>query len=147
MLIRIFKYTFIAIVTFILLIIILYMVYKENYNQNITIEEIPYVLNRNILFKFPEDWKIKSIQKIDDGFVSPSVKIKFYNKIILDLLTSEPYYPKMKKQIVLIDKVHVILYKKDSEVIYVFKKDTIYYSLQGTTENADKIQEYIKLIN
>jgi len=147
MLIRIFKYTFIAIVTFILLIIILYMVYKENYNRNITIEEIPYVLNRNILFKFPEDWKIKSIQKIDDGFVSPSVKIKFYNKIILDLLTSEPYYPKMKKQIVLIDKVHVILYKKDSEVIYVFKKNNIYYSLQGTTENADKIQEYIKLIN
>jgi hypothetical protein len=123
------------------------MVYKENYNRNITIEEIPYVLNRNILFKFPEDWKIKSIQKIDDGFVSPSVKIKFYNKIILDLLTSEPYYPKMKKQIVLIDKVHVILYKKDSEVIYVFKKNNIYYSLQGTTENADKIQEYIKLIN
>jgi hypothetical protein len=138
---------FIPIFTIILLLIVLSIIYKEDYNQSITIEEIPIVLNRYIAPKLPEGWKIKSIQKIDDGFVSPSVKIKYSNNIILGLYSSKPSYPKMKEQSTLIGNTYVTIYKGNSATIYLFFKDNIYYSLKGTSENSEKILEYIKQIN
>ena len=55
------------------------LLYKSNSNHwdQISVADIPKVLNQTTVPALPKAWNIISVQKYDDGFVAPSVRIRY----------------------------------------------------------------------
>jgi hypothetical protein len=48
----------------------------NSYKSSITIEQVSEVLRTQYALELQKSWEVESVEKYDDGFISPSVTIK-----------------------------------------------------------------------
>lgn len=115
----------------------------------ITIEQVPEVLRLENAPDLPKKWEVESVEKYDDGFLSPSVTIKYKNEVILRLIMSHWNLSQEfanKKQLN-IGEEKVDYYFNEKEVAYVFDVANIIYAIISPQHLQSEVEKFIETLN
>ncbi|QFF97820.1 hypothetical protein PB01_02760 [Psychrobacillus glaciei] len=121
----------------------------SSYKSLITIEQVPEVLRLENVPDLPTKWAVESVEKYDDGFISPLVTIKYKNEVILRLTTSHWDFSKdfAKKKQLNIGEKKVDYYFNEKEVAYVCNVANINYAIISPKHLQSEVKVFIENLN
>ncbi|WP_236403390.1 hypothetical protein [Microaerobacter geothermalis] len=116
------------------------------YKSPIEIEQIPKVLNLTNPPSIPNNWVVQSVEKYDDGFLSPIITIYYNNNISLTLSEGKIVLPNKDKKLILIGNKTVTVYKDGGQVYYVVKHNKIFYFFRFERINQNVVEKFIETL-
>gem|GEM_PF-6427133 len=96
--------------------------------------------------KLPDHWEITDIKKVDDGFISPFIRIYFSNNARVDIARGGmDVLGKNGIRKYINDRLIITAYEKDNNYSYYkIVDDNISYIYEINNQQTDELEEYLK---
>ncbi|MGO4543058.1 hypothetical protein, partial [Paenibacillus sp. 2TAB19] len=106
---------------------------ESDKSTSISIQKVGEVLMVDHTPSLPDKWEINSVEKYDDGFVNPSVTIKYSNGVTITLSKSKWDLSKEFKnnKSVRLGNKQMLRYYNAKEDAYVFELASINYAVKS----------------
>jgi len=114
------------------------------YLSPIAQSDIPQVLHISEQPVLPNSLDIVTIEKYDDEFISPHVRIKYKDGIVLNLHTSSVTYMDMDLENILIEGHDIKWFRSNDKHVYSTKFNRINYSFEFPPNMNDRVVNYLK---
>ncbi|TCZ80193.1 hypothetical protein E0485_04915 [Paenibacillus albiflavus] len=106
--------------------------------------DIPQVLHLSEQPVIPNSLDIITVEKYDDKFLFPSVRIKYKDGIVLNLYTSSIAYKDMDIENILIEGHEIEWYRSNDKHAYVTKFNRLTYAFDFLPNMKDQVENYIR---
>ncbi|WP_132416841.1 hypothetical protein [Paenibacillus albiflavus] len=106
--------------------------------------DIPQVLHLSELPVIPNSLDIVTVEKYDDGFTSPFVKIQYKDGIALKMTSKSGTYKDMELENIQIDGHYIEWYRSNDKQVYSTKFNHINYSFEFAPNLNDQVIDYLK---
>lgn len=117
-----------------------------NYYSDMTIEqitEVPGIRHSPVL---PDGWEIESIQRYDDGFTSPYVRIIYGSDIHLRIKSGNwRIYNRSYEKVEIGDKI-IDFYNNGKQLEYIFYTESLSYSILSPTHLKETVENFLESI-
>lgn len=116
---------------------------SSNYYSEISLEQISSVPGIKAPPVLPESWDVELVEKYDDGFTSPYVKLTYGNGITVRLKSGNWRKYNVSYQTVEVGDKEIDFYDHGEQLEFIFSTDSVSYSIVSAPHLRRTVEDFL----